>query len=128
MVITKKMIRDMSQEDKRKLAAAMISPKRCGGLGSGTCVVCGETKATYEKLVRRASKGGRFVIAKDIRDTWVCIECRVAKGEYERYCDDCNQKKPAKHAPFIRWHWWCDDCTTPWRDEHMEMHEATRQT
>jgi len=47
------MISELSQEDKQKLAASMMAPKRCGGMGYGTCVECGEKKATYEKLASR---------------------------------------------------------------------------
>ena len=113
MKLTPDDIKNMSQEDKMKLVSAMIRPKRCGGLGVGTCSQCGETKHTYEK--NRAKP-------------WVCVECRVEAGIYERYCDGCNQKKAAKHAPYIRWHWWCDDCVTPEREEYMKSHERTRET
>ena len=104
----KKMISELSEEARRKIAATLLAPKRCGGMGYGTCVECGEQKATYEK--RRS-------------DSWVCVECRVAKGAYERTCDDCHEKKPAQHAPAVRWHWWCDDCVTPWREQHMKSNE-----
>jgi hypothetical protein len=112
--------------DKMKLAASMISPKRCGGLGCGTCAKCGEKKFTYEKFVKRAKVDGKYQIVEDRRDTWICVECRVAKGEYKRCCDECGELKPSQHAPFIRWHWWCSDCTTSEREAWMRFHEKTR--
>lgn len=111
MSITLEDLKKMSEAERSKIVAAMIRPKRCGGLGVDTCSKCGERKHTYEK--RRPKP-------------WVCVECRVAEGAYERYCDGCYQKKPAKHAPYIRWHWWCDDCVTPEREEYMKNHERTR--
>lgn len=110
-VITKEDLKGTSQEERLKIASAMVLPKRCGGLGYGTCSKCGETKATYEK---NRSK------------PWVCVECRVSKGEYKRRCDGCGELKPSQHAPYIRWHWWCDDCVTPEFDEYMRYHERTR--